>query len=164
MKQATGVLAVGAIAVLAATLWWLRPEPSDSFDYVAAFEQPPATAAIDGVNVLTLTGEDPATIEQLLGPTERCEQALHSLRCRYAQSPVEIVFIAGRADWFTIRSRGQDIPFTADGLAYFGLPLAEPDEVTARESVWRDLAGLKEVRLVGDENGVAYARIKAITP
>ncbi len=157
------VLAVGAVAALAVALWWSRPESRDSFDYAAAFEQSQATPT-NGVNVLALAGKDPQSVEQLLGPTDRCEQSLHSHRCRYAQSPVEIVFIAGRADWLTIRSRGQDVPFTADGLAYFGLPVSEPDEVSARESVWRDLAGLKEVRLVGDENGVAYARIKAITP
>ncbi len=163
MNQTRMVLAVGAVAALVAALWWSRPEPRDSFDYAAAFEQSQARPA-DGVNVLALVGKDAQSIERLLGPADQCEQSLHSRRCRYAQSPVEIVFIGGRADWFTIRSRGRDVPFTADGLAHFGLPVSEPDEVTVSESVWRDLAGLKEVRLVGDENGVAYARVKAITP
>jgi hypothetical protein len=42
--------------------------------------------------------------------------------------------------------------------------VSEPAESDLHQSIWREIAGLKEVRLVGDENGVMYVRIKALTP
>ncbi|HEY0973689.1 MAG TPA: hypothetical protein VGE57_04295 [Solimonas sp.] len=165
MRKTAAVLVVVALVLIAAVLWWLRlPVEHDSFDYAAAFEQTPAASAGAGVDVLALAGRSPEEIERLLGPVAECEQALHSRRCRYAQSPVEIVFIAERADWFTIPVYGQDLMLDERSLARFGLPSAPATEVDAMQSVWRDLAGLKEVRLVGDENGVRFARIKAMTP
>jgi hypothetical protein len=169
MKRTRILLAGGvvvAVLLAAAAVYWLRTPAADDFDYAAAFEQPAAAAAQTGasVDIKALAGRTPAEVQALIGPASDCEQALHSRRCDYAQSPVQIVFIDGRADWFTVRAMGQELQLAPETLARFGLPVAEPQEQTQRENVWHDLAGLKEVRMVGDEYGVSYVRIKAFTP
>lgn len=163
MNKALLALGVGG-AIAALSWWWTRTPAIDDFDYAAVFEPSAATATGGAIDVLKLAGRSAADVEVLLGPPTDCESTLYSQRCRYAQSPVEIVFIADRADWFTIRTYGEDLPLAAESLARLGLPVVVAAEVHERESVWRGLAGLQEVRLVGDENGVTYVRIKAITP
>lgn len=165
MNKKTLIVAclLGAALVLGA-LWYAWKGGVDRFDYAAAFEQVSQSAGAPLVDVSALVGRTPAEVETLLGSPSECEQALHSLRCDYAQSPVQIVFIDGRADWFTVRVRESDLPFASQSLARFGLPVSEPAQQTEQESVWRDIAGFKEVRMVGDEYGVSHVRIKAITP
>ena len=168
MKR-TAVLAGGAVVIAVALIVasrWLWPSLADDFDYAAAFERPAAAALPVGAapDLTTLSGRSPAEVEALLGAPSECEDTLYSRRCQYAQSPVEIVFIEGRADWFTLRGVGEGLPLNAETLAHFGLPVTEPDSITEKESIWRDLAGFREVRMVGDEYGVSYVRIKALTP
>lgn len=156
---------VVAIVLLVLAIRWLRTPAADDFDYAAAFERPSADAVAGAaLDLRALAGRTPAEVEAMIGAASDCEDALHSRRCDYAQSPVQIVFIDGRADWFTVRTAGEELPLAPETLARFGLPVSEPQEVTPRENVWRDFAGFREVRMVGDEYGVSYVRIKALTP
>lgn len=163
----TGLLALAGlllVAVIGVAVWLGNRESADSFDYVAAFEQPANAAEGGVVDVKALAGRSFDQVAALLGAPSDCEQALHSRRCSYAQAPVEIVFIDGRADWMTVRVYDGELMLAPEALARFGLPVSDPVESDVNQSIWRDIAGLKEVRLVGDENGVMYARIKALTP
>jgi hypothetical protein len=164
MKIGLGIVA--GLLVIGLAVWWSMRPAADRFDYAAAFEQPTASpvAAGDVVDVKALAGRTEEEVAALLGAPAQCEKALHSRRCSYAQAPVEIVFIDGRADWMTIRVYDSELPLLPDALARFGLPVSEPAESDLHQSIWREIAGLKEVRLVGDENGVMYVRIKALTP
>ncbi len=158
-------IAVVLAAALIVTIRWRGPLQADDFDYAAAFERPTGVERTPTApNLMALSGRSAADVEALLGPPSECEDTLYSRRCQYAQSPVEIVFIDGRADWFTLRGSGEGLPLAAETLAHFGLPVTEPDHATEQENLWRDLAGFKEVRMVGDEYGVSYVRIKALTP
>ena len=81
-----------------------------------------------------------------------------------AADPGAPTVVSMQTDWFTLRGSGEGLPLAAETLAHFGLPVTEPDHATEQENLWRDLAGFKEVRMVGDEYGVSYVRIKALTP
>jgi len=163
------LFAAAALVVLAAAALWLLRK--DDFDYEAAFETPPeigdSGGPRDGAVILAIpaiAGKPREQAEQVLGTPEQCEDSLYSTRCRYARASTEVVYIDGKADWITVSGFHDDWMLDAQTLPALGLPVAEPQSMSQRVGTWRDLAGLKEVNLVGDSHRVQYARIKALTP
>ena len=154
------------IVVLLAVVagWLLLHRQGDDFDYEAAFERPSADSAAAPaalLDIATIAGKNREAVREVLGEPQRREPAEFSERCRYGRA--EITYIAGKADWITVPMGYGSYPLTADALAALGLPVRDPDEVNEHENVWHTLAGYREVRLVGGDQGAIYARIKVAT-
>jgi len=163
MKQRALLAAVALLILAIAGGWFFWQKPHDTFDYEAAFERDGSAAgdAAALLDVRSIAGKDKAAVRATLGEARRCEVAEHSERCRYGLA--EITYIQGKADWITVSLDSETWPLQPQSLTALGLPVREPDEVTEHENIWRDLAGYREVRLVGSEQGAMYARIKVAT-
>ncbi|HEY9547258.1 MAG TPA: hypothetical protein VIR56_14710 [Solimonas sp.] len=163
MKKSFALMIVLLLA-LGAGWWWHTHRGADRFDYAAVFEQPTTAArAASLADVVAIAGKDPAAVGKRLGEPQSCEAGEFSQRCQYNGVGVEITYINGKADWITVPLRGQELPLAATTLAVLGLPQREPDEVNQHEDIWHGLAGYREVRLVGNDQGAIYARIKVST-
>lgn len=163
MRKTAGVL-LGAVA-LGAAAWGVWQWQQDDFNYEAAFETPAATATADAPGVILrvpeLAGRTPEEVAQKLGTATDCQDSLYSRRCRYPDARASVLFIDGKADWFMADFGESGYPLQAETLAALGLPEGKPQESGKRELVWRDFAGYREVRLVGNSEGiVTHALIK----
>lgn len=146
------------LAALCVGGWWLWSQ-RDHYDYEAAFENLPAVDPSANWPLADFAGKPRAEAERVLGRPYGCEAALHSQRCRYPAG-VEIVYIEDRADWITINfPYGRDA-LSAEVLLRLGLPAQAPAQEDEHSLIWRGLPGLHDVQIVGDENGVLYARIR----
>lgn len=161
------LLPVAIVAALAiAAGGFLMSRKTDRFDYEAVFEAAPPTAAgAPGMrlDLKTCAGRSREDVRQVLGEPQRCEPAEFSERCRYGGLGVEITYIGGKADWITVPMGYDASPLLPQTLATLGLPVRDPDEVNEHENIWHELAGYREVRLVGGDQGAIYARIKVAT-
>ena len=154
------ILPVALVAsALAVGGWWLWSQRGDRYDYAAEFEDLPAAEASADWRLADFAGQPRDVAEQALGRPFNCELALHSTRCRYAAG-VEVVYIDQRADWITIRFPYGRHPLDAAALERLGLPSTPPSAEDESSLRWNALPGLHEVQIVGDENGVRFARIK----
>lgn len=156
-KKAVGFL----VAVVALALgWWYWSSRGDGFDYEAAFENlPEAESATADIDIRTFAGKPRTEAETALGRPQSCARSLYSERCGYANG-VEVVYIEGRADWFTVPLGYGRHPLVPDTLARLGLPVAEPAQAEPQRLVWLDHAGLREIQMIGDDNGALFARVK----
>jgi hypothetical protein len=156
---------VAIVVVLAiAGGWFYFHQRHDGFDYEAAFERGNAAdSGADGtlIDLKAIAGHGKDAVRDALGEPQRCEPAEFSERCRYGNA--EITYIGGKADWITVPLGYESRPLLPETLAVLGLPVREPDEVNEHENIWHDLAGYREVRLVGGDQGAIYARIKVAT-
>lgn len=161
-RTATGIVAAVVLAASGLGLWWWLAR-SDGFDYEAAFENLPESADIAAapVRLGAFAGKRRDEAEAVVGKPYDCEQSLYSERCRYPQG-VEIVYIDGRADWITVSLGYGRHPLAAETLQQLGIPAAPPQQADAHRLRWNQLPGLRELELVGDDNGAMYARIKVI--
>lgn len=156
MKKIIPVVLVAM--ALCAGGWWLWSQLG-GYDYETAFENLPAVDPSAHWPLADFAGRPRAEAEQVLGRPYGCEVALHSQRCRYPAG-VEVVYIEDQADWITISFPYGRHALNAEALQRLGLP-AEPPALEDEHSLtWRDLPGLHDVQIVGDENGVLYARIR----
>ncbi|WP_154662448.1 hypothetical protein [Solimonas flava] len=153
------------VALAIAAGGFLMSRKTDRFDYEAAFETAPPSGAAGGVrlDLKTFAGRTRNEVRQVLGEPQRCEPAEFSERCRYGGLGVEITYIGDKADWITVPMGYDAYPLLPQTLATLGLPVRDPDEVSEHENIWHDLAGYREVRLVGGDQGAIYARIKVAT-
>ena len=157
---------IAIVTVLAAAFFGLRrhqASPSDGYDYAAAFESLDAGSAAPVVKIPEIAGRSMEELRALLGPPERCEASRYSSRCTYAPGRTEVVFIAGKADWITVNELGET-PFKPAALGRLGLPASTPLLSSEAQLGWKDVAGLKEVSLVGSGERVEFARVKVATP
>jgi hypothetical protein len=138
--------------------WWLWSQRG-GYDYEAAFENLPAADPSADWPLADFAGKPREQAEGVLGRAQGCEPSLHSERCRYAGG-VEIVYIDDRADWITISFPYGSHVLDADALLRLGLPARAPSEQDEHSLIWHELPGLAMVQIVGDENGVLFARVK----
>ncbi|WP_295687470.1 hypothetical protein [uncultured Nevskia sp.] len=154
------VLAVVIVIAAAVTFWLTRERHGDEdYDYAAAFESLDPASGAPLFRIADVAGHTEAELAVVLGPPWDCESSLYSRRCRYAPGSTEVVFIEGKADWLTVRSPGE-VEFNASALTRIGLVEKKPDQSTAEELIWTNLAGLREVRAVSNGDGVQMLRIK----
>jgi hypothetical protein len=167
MKKSFASIAVLLIAVslIVAGGWWYHARHGgDRFDYEAVFEKPATSGgAASLIDIVAIAGKPRAAVRDALGEPQRCETGEFSERCRYNGVGVEITYIDGKADWITVPLDAGERPLAAATLAALGLPQREPDEINEHEDIWHGLAGYREVRLVGNDQGAIYARIKVAT-
>ncbi|MBI1262933.1 MAG: hypothetical protein GC184_14545 [Rhizobiales bacterium] len=116
------------------------------------------------IPVASLAGGSTAVLRATLGAPESCDEGKYGLRCTYMEGAVEVVFIAGAADWFTIYP--STAMMTRASLSQLGLPNAvDPDVDTGDQMRWEGLSGLREVAAYAGEGGrVSYFYVKALTP
>jgi len=166
MRNRNTVLALVASLVIAGLFVWLArkppatgPEAGDGYDYAAAFESLDPASEAPLFRIAEVAGRDEAAVAAVLGPAEDCESSLYSRRCRYAPGGTEIVYIDGRADWFTVWVPGE-APLDDAVLRRIGLVPKPAASASDGERIWTDLGGLREVRAEGSPERVEFLRIK----
>lgn len=151
-------IAVLLVAVAAAAYWlWIGRE--HAYDYEAAFENLPVFDPAADLPLGAFAGKPRAEAETVLGRPYGCESALHSERCRYPDG-VEVVYIDGLADWITVSFGYGRYALSQDILGHLGLPAAAPDEEGVNHLRWTRIKGLRDVQVVGDENGALFVRVR----
>ncbi len=150
---------VGLLAAAAALAYWLWTAREDGYDYETAFERLPESDPAADLQLSGFAGKPRAEAETALGRPYRCELALHSERCVYANG-IEIVYIDGVADWITVSFSYGRYALAPDILSRLGLPAAVPDEEGINHLRWTRVPGVRDVQVVGDENGALFARIR----
>ena len=165
MRNNLGRLAVLAVLIVGAVMATIRLMPDrpatgdDDYDYAAAFESLDPASGAPLFRITDIAGRSEAELVAVLGPAFDCQSSLYSRRCRFETGATEVLFIAGKADWLTVQAPGAT-SFDAAVLGRIGLEPRKPDQATAGELVWTDIAGLREVRAIGDGNGLQFLRIK----
>lgn len=116
------------------------------------------------VPVQALVGASEADTARQLGQASRCEPSKYGRKCFYMGDAVEIMFIGGAADWFTITP--QNVAYSPSSLDQLGLPRGQPPAfVNDQVMRWTGLSGLREISAFSDSNGgVRYFYIKAKSP
>lgn len=156
------ILAAAFLIAAAAALWvvWeLIGDQTEDYDYAAAFESLDPASGAPLFRIADVAGHTEAELAVVLGPPWDCESSLYSRRCRYSPGSTEVVFIGGKADWLTVRSPGE-VAFDASALGRIGLSDRKPDQTTAEELIWTGLGGLREVRVIGNIDGVRMLLVK----
>lgn len=161
-RTATGIVAAIVLAISGLGFWWWLAR-SDDFDYEAAFENLPETAELVAAPVPLgdFAGKPRSEAESVVGKPYDCDQSLYGERCRYPQG-IEIVYVDGRADWITVSFGYGRHPLAPETLQQLGLAVAPQQQTNPHRLRWTQLPGLRELELVGDDNGAIYARIKVI--
>jgi hypothetical protein len=123
----------------------------------------PITAWAEGYPVLELVGKTPQQIAVLLGQADTCSEANKGLTCEYRGSTVEVIFIDGRADWFSFAGL-PEIEFDYHALQYIGLAVVPPFVHTPTRMHWQHHHGLEVVSVYGNGKNVAMIKVRAYTP
>lgn len=116
------------------------------------------------IPVAALAGTTPAVMTGELGKAVSCEASKYGQRCFYKDGAVEVMFIGGVADWFTVYPK--DAFLTPASLKQLALPTdSNPSADTGEALRWDGLQGLREVSAYAGTGGkVAYFYVKALTP
>lgn len=110
------------------------------------------------IDVTKIAGKDAKQVAQILG-SSKCAQTRYGPRCDYRNGGVEVVFIAGVADWITI-SNLEHVPFNADALNVIGLKKVQPASAMPAVIRWDSVPGFLSVSLFKGSVGSDYAYIK----
>jgi hypothetical protein len=146
--------------------------------FAAAAQAPPPGVVIEDVTgaprpstdfvpLLALALADRATVDAELGAPSACQPTRRGPRCTYRDGAVEVVYIAGRADgWTVFLPRGT--PFIPSAvLSILGLPVStRPNWSNEHVMRWSGIEGLREVgAFPGGPRGTAwYVYVRARTP
>lgn len=116
------------------------------------------------ISVSALAGASEPDVARQLGQASRCEPSKYGRKCFYTGDAVEIMFIDGAADWFTVTP--QNVAYSPSSLGQLGLPRGQAPAFSNDQVMrWTGLGGLREVSAFSDSNGgVRYFYIKAKSP
>jgi hypothetical protein len=145
--------------------------------FAAAAQAPPSGVVIEDVTdaprpstdfvpLLALALADRATVDAELGAPSACEPTRRGPRCTYRGGAVEVVFIAGQADGWTIFFH-RGTPFVpAAVMPVLGLPVRRPTHANEHVMRWNGLEGIREIGVApGSPRGTAwYAYVRVRTP
>ena len=122
----------------------------------------PVTA--DLVPVAVLAGIDEVTMARRLEKPASCERIQEGRKCVYLGGAVEIVFIGGLADWFTIYPANE--VYGIAGLSQLGLGSDQkPTHKNKHGTDWANVNGLLKISAFpGAAGKVSYFYVKARTP
>jgi hypothetical protein len=119
------------------------------------------------VDIPALAGKSPSAVGSILGPPTKSETITNNgkplPKKYYRQNQLEIVFVNGKADWFTVYGL-EAVPFDASALTCLGFPDMRPDLVSGAVLRWEGLDGIGEVSVFPKENGgITYAYVLVTT-
>jgi hypothetical protein len=84
-----------------------------------------AAIAAPRLDIKALAGKSPKEVQAILGAPESTEETKHGPKLTFKEESIEIVFIAGKADWICFTPI-KTIPFTKAAMSHLGLPDREP--------------------------------------
>lgn len=114
------------------------------------------------VNVLHLAGKSQAQVNNELKSSSKCKSNKYGVSCIYSEGKIEIVFIAGKADWITINDL-EAIPYDDAALSKLGFSAAKPSFKSTNVIRWTNTNGFREISIFKGRTGVDYAYIKVAT-
>ena len=116
------------------------------------------------IPVPALAGASEADAARQLGQASRCEPSKYGRKCFYMGDAVQIMFIDGAADWFTVTP--QKAAYSPSSLDQLGIPQGQAPAFSNGQVIrWTGLVGLREVSVYPDgSGGVRYFYIKAKSP
>jgi hypothetical protein len=118
----------------------------------------------DMVPVAVLAGLDQPTIAKRLEKPSRCERGKYGQKCLYKDGAIEIVFIGGLADWFTVNPT--NAAYVPSSISQLGLPADQKPTFASQDVMrWGKISGLLEVSAFpGSAGKASYFYVKARTP
>jgi hypothetical protein len=125
--------------------------------------------ALPTIKISDIAGKSPSEVAKILGSptsTETVKPSGTPCPCpkqSYRDGKIEIVFIAGKADWITINGLN-NAPYSSETLTLFGIeqkPASFSNDSVMR---WENIPGLSEVSIFPAQGGVDYVYIKTATP
>ena len=132
-------------------------------------QPPPQTQEVKLiVDVPTIVGKSQDDVKAILGEPSNCETVNPSRvgpspKCLYKGEAIEVVFIAGKADWITINALSK-LDFSPAVLGMFGFSQTTPTFRNDNVMRWTNLPGLHEVSLFPGQGGKSdYLYVKAVT-
>ena len=120
-----------------------------------------ASAELD-VDVQTIAGKSVSEVAKVLGKASGPEKTKYGSKMLYKGGKVEVVFIAGKADWITI-SNLTDVPFTPKAIEALGLKAAPPTFKSDIVMRWEPCGPFTSVAIFNANGRVDYAYIKTAT-
>ena len=120
------------------------------------------------VDVQAIVGKSQDDVKAILGEPSKCETVNPSRvgpspKCLYKGEAIEVVFIAGKADWITINALSK-LDFSPAALEMFGFSQTSPSFRNDNVMRWTNLPGLHEVSLFPGQGGKSdYLYVKAVT-
>ncbi|MDB4509322.1 hypothetical protein N9067_04175 [Akkermansiaceae bacterium] len=120
-------------------------------------------AVLQKIDLPGVIGKTQPEVARILGEASGSESTKHGPKKIYKNGAIEIVFIAGKADWITI-SDLQDIPFSPSCLEAFGLKKSKPSHASAIVIRWTEIKGMKSLTVFkGKDEKCEYAYCQALT-
>jgi len=119
--------------------------------------------------IQNLAGKDAKNIAAILGKPTTTEKTKYGPKMIYVSLSSgmewEIVYINGKADWFTITpSPLRPVPFNAAAITAIGLQQEQPTSSTLQVIRWENIQGLRSVTFYSGGQNVDYCYVKAKTP
>lgn len=122
-----------------------------------------AAHAASLIDIPKIAGRSMREVGDQLKATPVCAKNKYGTKCEYNAGRVEIIYIAGKADWITVNGLEQ-IPFNDAGIARLGFSQKPPSFHSPTVMRWNSLPGVLEVSIFKGQTGTDYAYVKVATP
>jgi len=169
MRKQVSFVAAILLTVLAQAAFAAECAEEMTFDANGQFVPTGECESIDAsrsdgaLDILNLVGQNKKSVERVVGKAESCEKSKYGEKCYYRGGSLEIVFIEGQADWFTVYP--SNALYLQDCIEQIGLKSRKPDAQASGSMKWLGLDGLLEVQAFrGSKGYVDYLYVKARTP
>lgn len=115
------------------------------------------------VDIPKIAGQNMKQVDEQLKGTPTCAKNKRGTKCDYNDGHIEIVYIAGKADWITVNSL-EKIPFTDTVITRLCFGQKAPSFRSPMVMYWNGLPGVVEVSVFKGQTKSDYAHIEVKTP
>jgi hypothetical protein len=125
----------------------------------------PSEIAAPLIDIKALAGKSPKEVQAILGAPASTEKTKYGPKLTFKESTIEIVFIAGKADWICFTPKNKKaIPFTKAAMSQLGLPDREPTFSNEHVIRWEPCGDYVSVSLhPRDPGNTWFAYVKVAT-
>lgn len=114
------------------------------------------------IDIPALVGKSKGEVVKLIGKPTSCVNSKYGEKCQFDKGETEIVFIKGKADWFTVEGLDAQ-PFADTTILQLGFMPQKSSSSNDFTITWEPIQGLISVSLFKGSDNSDYAYIKAFT-
>lgn len=125
---------------------------------------PACGQAPDNFPVAEYVGKNKDEVDHLIGEVGACQKTVYGPKCYYQRGTIQIVYIDGKADWFTIFP--PNLPFRESSISFLGLNDIKPTINNPMTIQWnKPASGMISILATPRWNGkIWYFSVKSQTP